>query len=104
MGISGNEIVDQMANDSVASGSLINYLPPVADLKTLIKPKLLSIWERQWQDKSQTKGRYLFRIQPKILPKPWFRQLPLSRFEIVTLCRLRTGHNSLPAHLSRIKV
>jgi hypothetical protein len=104
VGIVGNEHVDQLAKEALITGDETRYLPPSCDLAPKIKLKLKTEWNNEWLESSSFKGSALFKIQPKISLSPWFKNLSFNRKSIVTISRLRTGHNSLPSHLHRIKV
>ena len=79
-------------------------MPPSNDYKSSLKKELITTWNEVWLKSSQTKGSFLFGIVPHISVQSWFRHCAEPRKFITTLGRLRTGHNSLPQHLHRIKV
>lgn len=101
-GISGNSIVDNLAQAAVAQGTPFDLCESTTDIKNIIKKKSYVEWQKYWESSSRIKGRHLFNIMPKIPNKPWFDSFELYRSLSVQLIRLRIGHAITPEYLHRI--
>ncbi|XP_044743249.1 uncharacterized protein LOC123305559 [Chrysoperla carnea] len=102
IGIRGNEFVDMLARDAVQNGAEDNSPPPAQDLWAVCRKSMLNDWNQIWRN--STKGRKLYALQPAPALQTWFHEWDVGRKNITTIGRLRTGHNSLPAHLHKINV
>lgn len=104
-GITGNEIADSFAKDSIQTGTLEHYYVLSQDLLSWAKVLLNKAWNNAWSRSLRQKGRHYGDIQPEISVRPWF-----SRFRNIdkqtssTICRLRLGHTCSPEHLFKIGV
>lgn len=103
-GIQGNESADQLAGLATTNGSanfcnIYNH-----DLLNVAKVSLIDSWNQEWSDPNQRKGRFFFNFHPVASMKPWFSKLKLNKRTTSIITRLRLGHCSSPAHLSRLKI
>lgn len=99
-GIEGNEIVDLLAKE--ATLTTINHgRIPYSDFDT--------IWHREAREKTfqfnihegDQKGVFYFHNYLILSSKPWFYDLKFTRWEIVTINRLRADHYNAAASLHR---
>lgn len=104
-GIVGNEKADRLANEAVECGDLFPFKNYCNDLATLPRVYLKEAWDRTWAE-DVSKGIYYRRIQPSILPKPWFcrADVKLSKKAISVIIRMRLGHTSTSAHLAKLGI
>jgi ribonuclease HI len=79
--VSGNEIADSLAKEGTTKEQ-VDKSTSYPEAKTIIKAKQQNKWNRQHPQHSRTDAYY-----------------QLTRWEQVTLFRLRTGHNRLNHHL-----
>ncbi|CAH2262275.1 jg26856 [Pararge aegeria aegeria] len=103
-GISGNERVDQLANEAISCGDIADYCNYAYDLCALPKHSLQESWKMAWSISSQSKGKSFARIQNSIPSKPWFSGLKLSRRVTCILTRMRLGHVCSPVQLAKFGI
>ncbi|XP_044739636.1 uncharacterized protein LOC123300996 [Chrysoperla carnea] len=104
IGVRGNETVDLLAKEGALNGENSMYQPPYSDLYSECRSQILEEWQIEWDYSSKIKGSAIAALQPVPILRPWFDGLQLDRHTIVTIGRLRTGHNCLPRHLNKIKI
>jgi hypothetical protein len=61
---------------------------------------MMKEWHKEWTKTQTTKVRSYATVQPTL--QPLFHTTKYKRTTIITLCRLRFGHNCTPFHLHRI--
>ena len=103
-GIAGNETADRLANEARSKGILLRVKIPASDLLPLIEEEMRNQWGKVWRSSYKIKGKHYSEINPLIPNKPWFYKKPFKRKEITSICRMRLGHCSAPAHLYRINI
>lgn len=94
-GIYSNERADQAAKDAICSGRDSDLLLSYSDFKATWREELFSSLHQWAQQRSTQKGIQFFSTFYEPKKKPWFYKLKLSRKSIVSINRLRAGHNSL---------
>lgn len=97
-GVEGNEVADILAKNALKM-ELGNLVVPLSreEVKSLIKTKVCKLWQEQWV--ANTKGRFLFKIQPQV---PTRRPDSRDRRADTVTTRLRIGHTQLNHSLSII--
>ncbi|RVE50092.1 hypothetical protein evm_005298 [Chilo suppressalis] len=75
--ITGNEVADKLAKESVNCGDVFPYKNLVNDLLLLPKVHLRISWEENWVTSSRVKGKHYKLIQQSIPDKPWFSKIHL---------------------------
>lgn len=103
-GISGNEIVDKLAKESIIDGLTTHYQPSSEDYIRERRDIMMVKWKNHWKSYCEEKRSQYTLIQPKIPKILWFKDLNYGRQQIVTLIRLKTGHACYASHLNRIGV
>jgi hypothetical protein len=94
-------MADLYAKKAVTDGQIIK-ITTRRDLKTEAKKRMMKEWHKEWTETQTTKGRSYATVQPTLQQKLWFHTTKYTRTTIITLCRLRFGHNCTPFHLHRI--
>ncbi|CAH0401922.1 unnamed protein product [Chilo suppressalis] len=102
--ITGNEVADKLAKDSVNCGDVFPYKNLVNDLLLLPKVHLRISWEENWDTSSRIKGKHYKLIQQCIPDKPWFSKIHLSKFATLSLIRMRLGHNCSSSHQAKLGI
>ncbi|XP_046974495.1 uncharacterized protein LOC124540818 [Vanessa cardui] len=92
IGITGNEIVDKLAKEAIVDGHVINYLPSCSENLYRVKQYCFNLWSEYFNERSRTKGIWYRTVQPCLLQKPWFDNSNMSRSDVITSLRLRSGH------------
>lgn len=96
--VEGNEAADSLAKKALKM-DLGNLVVPLSrdEVKSLIKTKVCKLWQEQWN--ANTKGRFLYKIQPQV---PTRRRDSWDRRRETVITRLRIGHTGLNHSLSII--
>lgn len=102
--IEGNEIVDQLAKDSITTGEQLIEDLNLTDSINYIRNEIKKKWSENWKNYCQTHPNIYTSIQPDIPKFPWFKRKHLSRLETVTITRMRLGHACYPYHLNKMKI
>ena len=89
-GCEGNTMTDKYAKQAEISTTTIS------DLKVRSKQKMTKRWKRQWDDSQMRRGRKYSLVQPLLQGRPRFGEMEGTRDDIVTIIRLRFGHNRNP--------
>lgn len=92
IGIRENEKVDNLAKEACFEGVPVEYKPYWTEILSEVKLKCYDMWKEYFDEKSLTKGIWYRTMQPTIHNYPWFDNTDMSRQEIVTSLRLRSGH------------
>ncbi|XP_026315738.1 uncharacterized protein LOC113227079 [Hyposmocoma kahamanoa] len=92
IGINGNEIADKWAKEATCEGDTYSCVPYFRDLMYLNKERCYSSLKAHFDVRSLTKGIWYKTIQPNLPGIPWFVDAKMSRREVVTALRLRSGH------------
>lgn len=104
--IQGNNKVDELAKKSASEGLLMEQAIPHSDIASFFKAKCQkdndNLLERIARE--QNKGNFYFQNYKLLSTKPWFVKNNFSRKAIVTINRLRSGHNSLKNSLARFRI
>lgn len=90
--ISGNVTADLAAKESVDSDHSELIKLTVNDGFNLLKDKIHSEWQSDYNEVSIAKGNYHFQIMPIVTKKPWFHQLKIESYNLKRVIRLRTNH------------
>lgn len=104
IGIEANERVDSLAKEACFDGIPIAYKPHWTDIVREVKLKCYDNWNEYFDEKSLTKGIWYRTMRPTVYTYPWFDNANMSRQEIVTSLRLRSGHiplNSFAAMMGK---
>lgn len=104
IGLGGNTEVDILAKQSTTCGISLIKPPYFADLFGLVKKNCMDIWDEYFDERSLTKGIWYKTMQPYPSRFLWFEKHDLSRTEIVTALRLRSGHIPLNSFRYMIKI
>lgn len=104
--ILGNEKADELAKRSAQEGLLLEREVPYSDIVNIFKARCTKENEKFPQQKArvQNKGTFFFKNYWKHSSRPWFFYPNFNRKAIVTINRLRSGHNSLKISLFRFKI
>ena len=102
-GITGNERVDRLAKEGGLTGRTLPYKVPATDVYRLSKQRLQSRWQTDWTALIGARVTSLRLYKPMVGP-PWFATCRFSRYGITSLTRMRLGHVSTRAHLSRLRI
>ena len=95
---------DNLAKQAVHTGTASSTII-TQDLYPLIHKVHYNMWHKQFRSSFKNPQSFCSMIQPEIPKLPFLHNIKsLSRYEITSLHRLRTGHTSLPHHLFRIHV
>ncbi|XP_050498279.1 uncharacterized protein LOC126879253 isoform X1 [Diabrotica virgifera virgifera] len=104
-GIIGNDRADHLAN--LGRKLPISEEPKASfkDFQIKYKENLWIGWENRFQQIGQAKGITYCSQVTVPYKKAWFTKFPnLGRGIITQMCRMRSGHCSVPVHLFRLKV
>ncbi|GBN86950.1 hypothetical protein AVEN_168617-1 [Araneus ventricosus] len=67
IGIEGNESADKAAKEATTRNNVDLHLGlPIRSLKTNLKRRLLDHWQRTWEDRENSKGRFTYAIYPRV--------------------------------------
>ncbi|GBO14056.1 Retrovirus-related Pol polyprotein from type-1 retrotransposable element R1 [Araneus ventricosus] len=67
VGIEGNEAADKASKEATTKPNIDLHLDlPIRSLKTILKGKLLEHWQKTWEDRENTKGRFTYDIFPRV--------------------------------------
>ncbi|GBM17817.1 hypothetical protein AVEN_99688-1 [Araneus ventricosus] len=67
IGIEGNESADKAAKEATSRTNVDLHLDlPIRSLKTSLKRQILDRWQRTWEDRENTKGRFTYKIFPRV--------------------------------------
>ena len=97
-GCEGNTIADKYAKQAITAGKEITT---ISDPKIQSKQQMTKRWKRQWKDSQTRRGRQYSLVQPLLQGRPWIGEMERTTDKIVTIIRLRFGHNRTPSHLHR---
>lgn len=103
--IFGNDQADSLANEGRGGEFPIELHLNYSEFLPGLKQQFWEVWIERWKQISETKGKIYGQLIQVPYKKLWFKSYgDLSRKEIVTFCRIRSGHCSSPEHLNRIGV
>ncbi|XP_034935030.1 uncharacterized protein [Chelonus insularis] len=103
-GIVNNEIVDEMAKDSVINGRDCVLSIPSSDLKASWKEKIRSEFHNWCNETGKVTGINYFNNYYKESAYPRFHGYRFRRKSVVSINRLRSGHTSLATSLNRFNI
>ncbi|XP_050497457.1 uncharacterized protein LOC126878657 [Diabrotica virgifera virgifera] len=104
-GIIGNDRADHLANLGRKLPISEEPKAPFKDFQIKYKENLWIGWENRFQQIGQAKGITYCSQVTVPYKKAWFTKFPnLGRGIITQMCRMRSGHCSVPVHLFRLKV
>lgn len=103
-GIVGNETADFYAKKAICEGTDTRFALFPADFKPFWKGSLYSEAANALADLAVDKGRFYFHNFYTPSRRLWFDYFDLNRKQIVSLCRLRSGHTSLRENLFRFNI
>lgn len=101
-GVVGNDIADTSARQAATSGVPLSVPPSADDIMAQVRENTKARWQGLWSGRPTVTN--LSRLQNKVGTRAWFQGVKAPRALIVTMVRLRLGHNASPAHLARIGV
>lgn len=104
VGIKFNEMIDEEAKKSINDGIDSQILIPHSDFKSEWKKQMREEYDLWCLENSKTKGIEYFNHYYKKNTHPWFHNLKFKRKSIVTINRMRSGHNSTYASLKKFKI
>ncbi|XP_029178519.1 uncharacterized protein LOC114946237 [Nylanderia fulva] len=104
--IEGNENADALAKNAAQEGPFLNQELPYSDIANVFKLKCKKENDCDVINRAQTQGKGAFYFEQYFAPnsKPWFFKTKLSRRAIVSVNRIRCGHNSLKSSLARFNI
>jgi hypothetical protein len=98
-----NEIVDGLAKDAIADGTVLDVKVWYQDVISVCKKEILQQqWDTFWKASYRKKMTQYASIHPSIHIRPWHIHLSVSRFFYSTIARMKFGHCQTPAHLYRL--
>lgn len=104
-GIKGNEVADQLAKEAPRNGRDTRILIPSSDLGAEWKKRQWDDFDKLIRRSGQVKGIYYFENFYRDTREQWFKDYSfLSRKSVVSINRIRCGHNSLNESLARFKI
>ncbi|GBN68078.1 hypothetical protein AVEN_275506-1 [Araneus ventricosus] len=67
IGIEGNESADKAAKEATTRNNVDLHLGlPIRSLKTNLKRRVLDHWQKTWEDRENSKGRFTYAIYPRV--------------------------------------
>ena len=101
----GNDTADRLANEGRKKLDTIDIKLGYSEFVPDVKKRIWEQWVQTWSTNPQQKGKLYVESVKIPLHTTWFRDFShLQRREISMLCRIRSGHCSIPAHLHRLHV
>ena len=101
IGITGNEIADRLAKDTIKINNSPVCKIPFTDIIPHSRKIIWKAWNNKWADPNNKVSLWHKKISPIILKRHGFKIL---RSQIISFSRLRTGHNLLPLHAFRLSL
>lgn len=99
--IVGNDRADRAAKLGINRLEIENYRLTISDCLLGFKKEIATEWNEEYVETSQDKGKEHFKIMPKIQLEPWFRNIDLPTYQIITLGRIRTFHTATKDRLAK---
>ncbi|GBL73689.1 hypothetical protein AVEN_230683-1 [Araneus ventricosus] len=97
IGIAGNEAADKTAKEASTKPTInLSLNLPERALKTQLKQKILEHWQKTWEDRNNTKGRFTFAIFPKVSTTRCID----NRF----ITQAATNHGLCPSYFRRFNI
>ncbi|GBM32826.1 hypothetical protein AVEN_216531-1 [Araneus ventricosus] len=97
IGIEGNESADKAAKEATTKTNVDLHLGlPIRSLKTSLKRRILDYWQRTWEDRENTKGRFTYAIFPRVSTSR------CSDNSLIT--QAITNHGRFPSYFSRFNI
>lgn len=103
-GIEYNEKVDEAAKLSIQQGIDSAIFLPNSDFKAEWKLLMRKEFNNWCLESSDTKGVVYFKNHYKNSISPWFSKFKFKRRSIVSINRMRSGHNSVYTSLKKINM
>ncbi|XP_050506465.1 uncharacterized protein LOC126884550 isoform X1 [Diabrotica virgifera virgifera] len=98
-GITGNEMVDELAKNTVTKGVLTHYLCTSRDLESDLFKELKKEWNERYIDENINTGNHYRSIRNYITDKPWFSKIESTKDMTRTICRMRFNHCLTPSYI-----
>jgi hypothetical protein len=92
------------AKQEIKKGRYSQFLLPVADLKTQCKKRGIEELHSFCQNTKRDGGENYFERYYRNGSSPWFREMKMNRRGFVSINRMRAGHTSLKASLTRFNL
>jgi ribonuclease HI len=92
VGLIENEKVDTLAKEALNEGVEITCNPYYSDIIYIVKNRCIQLWSEYFDERSLTRGIWYRTLQPHITRYPWIDQADMSRLDLITALRLRSGH------------
>ncbi|KYQ48810.1 hypothetical protein ALC60_12140 [Trachymyrmex zeteki] len=104
--IIGNENADSLAKKAAVEGPLIEVEVPHSDIYSIFKSMCIKDDEELLYHRAfpSNRGTFFFENYHCKSTKTWFSDSDFDRRDIVTINRLRSGHNSLKSSLYRFEI
>jgi hypothetical protein len=93
VGISGYEVADELARQSVENDTVHGQKTIANDHRILARPAMVKQWQHVWRTRDT--GRFAHSIQPVVSVKPWFDKQAEERSIVTTISRVISGHCSI---------
>jgi len=104
-GITGNNIVDELAKRSVTEGQEVESFITRDEIVSFSKREIgTSTWNQLWKKSYTTKTTQYAILHPTVNSSLWYKNSIITRRFYSTIVRLKFGHARFPAHLYKIKV
>ncbi|XP_050519048.1 uncharacterized protein LOC126893140 [Diabrotica virgifera virgifera] len=102
IGLQNNEKVDELAKDGSLNGEEISNDIGLQDCISISKYNLKNSWKLRWKQYCVNHPTSYTLLHPEIPTQYWHKNQDLSRYDIVTINRLKFGHACFPSHLFKI--
>uniref|UniRef100_A0A6P7GR86 Uncharacterized protein LOC114341187 n=1 Tax=Diabrotica virgifera virgifera TaxID=50390 RepID=A0A6P7GR86_DIAVI len=98
-GITGNEMVDELAKNAVTQGVLTHYLCTPKDIESNLFKEIKKEWKERYIDENVNTGNHYRSIRNYITDKPWFSKIESTKDMTRTICRMRFNHCLTPSYI-----
>lgn len=92
IGLRENEEADFWAKVASIDGIPVRHIPYYMDLMYVVKEQGACLWREYFDQRALSRGIWYKTIQPSLCRSVWFDHANMSRSDIVTALRLRSGH------------
>lgn len=99
IGLVGNDRADNAAKLGTNRTQIDDIKLTRGDTLLNMKNETYCMWDAEYQNISQEKGRYHYLIKQNTTPEPWFKDIDLPTDLTIILSRIRTGHTATKERL-----